>query len=111
MTTENEIAGILRRLDATERNASDLAASHTRHVEMSAETLERVTALEKATSDRRVDDARREEREKAVQKDIADVKEDVKAIKGGFNKLLWIVATPIVGAILLFVLKGGLTIG
>lgn len=110
----NVIAAILRRLDANERNASDLAASHTRQIAQSVEMMERVFELEKHTSDNRVDNARREEREKAVQKDIADLKHDLGEIKsdlkGGFNKLLVIVATPIVAAIILFIVRGGLKI-
>lgn len=106
-----ELQSLLRRLDATERNHTDLAASHTRQVEHFTDMEKRLAALETIYSDRRVDDARREEREKSMSKDIADVKEDVRAIKGGFNKLLLIVATPIVGAIILFITKGGLTIG
>ncbi len=107
----DEIQSILRRLDATERNHTDLAASHTRQVEQASEMSRRLEALEAVQSDRRVDDARREEREKAMQKDIADVRDDIKSIKGAFTKLLWIVGTAVIGAFVAFILAGGLKIG
>lgn len=107
----DEIQSILRRLDTTERNHTDLASSHTRQVEQAADMNRRLEALEKVQSDRRVDDARREEREKAMQKDIADVRDDIKSIKGAFTKLLWIVGTAVIGAFVAFILAGGLKIG
>lgn len=111
MSDENQIQTILRRLDATERNHTDLAASHTRQVEQAADQHKRLAALEEIFSDRRVDDARREEREKAMQKDVAEVREDIKSIKGAFTKLLWIVAAAVLGAFVTFLLSGGLRIG
>lgn len=111
MTVESDIATILRRLDGMERNQSDLAASHTRQVEQAADAQKRLIALEDIYSDRRVDDARREEREKSMQKDISDVREDIKSIKGAFTKLLWIVGTAVIGAFVTFLLAGGLKIG
>lgn len=107
----DEIQSILRRLDATERNHTDLSASHTRQVEQAAEMNRRLVTLEEVYSDRRVDDARREEREKSMQKDISDVREDIKSIKGAFTKLLWIVGTAVIGAFVAFILAGGLKIG
>lgn len=107
----DEMQSLLRRLDVTERNQSDLAASHTRQVEHFADLTKRLEALELVQSDRRVDDARREEREKAMQKDIADVRDDIKSIKGAFTKLLWIVGTAVIGAFVAFILAGGLKIG
>lgn len=106
-----ELQSLLRRLDATERNQSDLAASHTRQVEHFTDMEKRLAALEAVQSDRRVDDARREEREKSMQKDIADVRDDIKSIKGAFTKLLWIVGTAVIGAFVAFILAGGLKIG
>lgn len=108
---EADIAAILRRLDTTERNQSDLAASHTRLVEQATDMLRRVQAMEDIYSDRRVEDARREEREKSMQKDIGDVRDDIKSIKGAFTKLLWIVGTAVIGAFVAFILAGGLKIG
>lgn len=107
----DEIQSILRRLDATERNHTDLSASHTRQVEQASDMHRRLEVLEKVQSDRRVDDARREEREKAMQKDIADTRDDIKSIKGAFTKLLWIVGTAVIGAFVAFILAGGLKIG
>lgn len=111
MTADSDIAAILRRLDGIERNQSDLAASHTRQVDLALDSQKRLSVLEEIYSDRRVDDARREEREKSMQKDISDVREDIKSIKGAFTKLLWIVGTAVIGAFVTFLLAGGLKIG
>lgn len=111
MVDEAEISAILRRLDGVERNHTDLAASHTRQVEHFTDISKRLEVLEDIYSDRRVDDARREEREKSMQKDISDVKDDIKSIKGAFTKLLWIVGTAVIGAFVTFLLAGGLKIG
>lgn len=95
-----------RRVDITERNVSDLARAHTELLQRVKELTDRIKELEELYRDRRIEDARREEREKSMQADI-------NTIKGGLNKLLWIVGTAVIGGFattIFWLIQGGLRV-
>lgn len=100
---------IPRRLDAIERNASDLARTATAVMEEIAAVKVRVRELEEHHQDYRVKTAAEAERDKALQSDIANIKDDIKSIKSLGKWAL----TTFIGAIILafvaFLVKGGLS--
>lgn len=108
MTTDGDIAAILRRLDAAERNQSDHARILTAYNDEIKQTKDRLDALESAQQDRRVKDAEEIGREKAMQADIGTMKEDIKSIKGIGSKALWVFVSAILLAFAGFIIKGGL---
>jgi predicted flap endonuclease-1-like 5' DNA nuclease len=69
----------------------------------------RVRELEQHHQDNRVKSAAEAERDKALQSDIANIKDDIKSIKGIGKSFL----TTFIGAIILafvaFLIKGGLS--
>ncbi|MCB5201868.1 hemolysin XhlA family protein [Neorhizobium sp. T786] len=97
-----------RRLDAIERNASDLARTATGIMEEIASIKAQVRELEKHHQDYRVRSAAEAERDKALQSDIANIKDDIKSIKSLGKWAL----TTFIGAIILafvaFLIRGGL---
>jgi len=99
----------VRRLDAIERNASDLARSHTLMVEELSGVKARVLQLEEHHQESRVRSAVEMERDKALQSDIANIRSDIQAIKG-IGK--WALLT-FIGAVILaftsFIIRGGLS--
>lgn len=109
MTTDApNFEAILRRIDAVERNHTDLARSVTEITNGVGEVKGRVVELEEEHHERRVLDATRAGREESMQKDIASIRGDIQGIKAAGTKLLWIVGTAIVLAFVAFVIKGGL---
>lgn len=91
---------IPRRLDGIERNASDLAGTVTRTLEEIAGIKQRIRELEEHHQDYCVRSAAEAERDKALQSDIANIKEDIKSIKS-LGK--WALTTFIGAIILAFV--------
>jgi chromosome segregation ATPase len=100
---------IPRRLDGIERNASDLAGTVTRTLEEIAGIKQRIRELEEHHQDYRVRSAAEAERDKALQSDIANIKDDIKSIKSLGKWAL----TTFIGAIILafvaFLVRGGLS--
>lgn len=105
---QDDIPGILRRLDTSERNQSDHARILTSYNEEIRGAKERLDRLEEAHQDRRVRDVEEVAREHAMQSDIAAMKEDIKSIKGIGSKALWVFISAIIVAFAAFMLKGGL---
>lgn len=99
---------MLRRLDTVERNASDLARSHTELTNMVGRVDNRVDALETSWQDERVDKAARVERDIAIKNDIASVKSDVASIKATFAKALWVFISAVIVAFATFLIRGGM---
>lgn len=102
---------VLRRLDITERNTSDLAGSVGRLAQQMIESSERVDMLERAHYDTREFRAAQVEREKTLQRDISailkkmgqfedlnlgTVKSDVSSLKGANSRMFWLVAGTII---------------
>ena len=114
----DEITSLLRRLDMTERNQSDLAKTIT-------ELTLAVREVRVEQDDARVDKAVREERNKAlnerleriersIEHGFAAAKEDVDERFGRLNKPLWMATAAfisvMVGAFATFIIKGGLIV-
>lgn len=108
MTTDGDIAAILRRLDAAERNQSDHARILTAYNEEIKHAKDRIAALEEHRQERRVIDAGDAERGKALVADVASMKADISSIKGTFAKALWIFVSAIIVAFATFLIRGGL---
>lgn len=104
----DDLNNLVRRLDGLERNVSDHAKSITEFFEESSKMDARVRALEKIQHDRRVADAERCAREKAMQKDIVEIEKRLGKIEGGINKVLWTIAGAVMLAFAAFVMRGGL---
>lgn len=100
---------IPRRLDAIERNASDLARTATAMMEEFAGVKQRVRELEEHHQDYRVRTAAEAERDKALQSDITNIKDDIKAIKSLGKWFLMIFIGAIVTAFVGFIIRGGLS--
>lgn len=98
-----------RRLDAVERNASDLARSHTLMVEELSGVKTRITQLEEHHQESRVRSAVDTERDKALQSDIANIKDDIKSIKSLGKWALTTFIGAIVLAFVSFIIRGGLS--
>jgi chromosome segregation ATPase len=100
---------IPRRLDGIERNASDLAGTMTRTLEEIAAVKLRLRELEEHHQDYRVKTAAEAERDKALQADITNIKDDIKAIKSLGKWFLMIFIGAIVTAFVGFIIRGGLS--
>lgn len=98
-----------RRLDAIERNASDLARSMTSALEEIGALKQRARELEEHHQDNRVKSAAEAERDKALQSDIANIKDDIKSIKALGKWALLIFIGAIITAFSTFIIKGGLS--
>lgn len=68
----------------------------------------RVQALEEERHKRAIDDARQEERDKALQEELKSLKEAVNSLKGIVNKAVSIIFGAVLLAFVAWVLKGGL---
>jgi predicted nucleic acid-binding Zn-ribbon protein len=100
---------IPRRLDGIERNVSDLAGTATRLTAEISAAKDRLRELEQHHQDYRVRTAAEAERDKALQSDIANIKDDIKSIKSLGKWAL----TTFIGAVILafvaFIVRGGLS--
>lgn len=98
-----------RRLDAVERNGSDLARSVTTLTDELLQLRSRVVVLEDHHQENRVRSAVEIERDKALQSDISNIRSDIQSIKS-LGK--WALMT-FIGAIILgfvsFIIRGGLS--
>jgi septal ring factor EnvC (AmiA/AmiB activator) len=121
-----KMEAVLRRIDTVERNASDLARSHTEMTKVVARESERIDRLEEAHYEAREDRARREEREKTLWNNVDAIRSDIKAIKelnmesvkndvaeirDANKRMFWLVAGAIVtgfGGLFFLLVKGGL---
>lgn len=98
-----------RRLDAIERNVSDLAGTATRLTEELASLKIRVRELEEHHQDNRVKSAAEAERDKALQQDIVSIKDDIKSIKSLGKWALTTFIGAIIMAFVAFMIRGGLS--
>lgn len=98
-----------RRLDAIERNVSDAARMVTSLTDELSSIKGRLKALEEAHQENRVRGAVEVERDKALQSDIANIKDDIKSIKSLGKWALLIFIGAIITAFATFVIKGGLS--
>lgn len=96
------------RLDRIERDSRDHAKSITEIVNGHSGLAGRISVLEQANNHRTVLEARQEERAIARETWQKKVEKDLSDMRGGVNKLLWIVATGVIGAFLAFIINGGL---
>lgn len=110
---------IVARLDLAERNLIDHAKSLSAHTDFMRMLELRVGAIEDARRIRALDEARREEREEAreialnlrldgIVKDIAGLREDVKAQRSGWIKLAWVVIGAFAVAGVAWIVQGGM---
>ncbi len=111
---EGEIAVILRRLDAVERNQTDLAASHTRLVEM-VETIgktftdQQVSQIraafreEIADAGLRLDDG---DQQDEARRDFMFLRSLRRGAQGTAAKIGWLVIAAICGAVFWLVTSG-----
>ena len=99
-----------QRLDFLDRDLRDHSKSLTALTDGIADLGKRITALEEANLSYRVYIAREEERDKALQARLSGIETSLNGIKGGFNKLLWIIGTGVIGAFVAFIIKGGLAL-
>ncbi len=118
--------GLLRRVDTVERNASDLARSHTELTKLVDQMGVRTSKLEEFHQETREDRAARAERDKTLWNNINTIKDDIKAlkdlnmhsvkedvaeIKDANKRMFWLVAGAIVtgfGGLFFLLIKGGL---
>lgn len=107
-TPPDDMQGLLRRLDAIERNQSDQARQITANNGTFTTVNSRLDRIEKDHQDRRVEEARGEERAKSLVDDVASMKEDIASIKGTFAKALWVFVSAIILAFATFLIRGGL---
>jgi hypothetical protein len=124
----NPVEERLKALEANQERRSETISVLVNNVgdliAYSAKTEKRVAALEGFEHARQIIEARIEERgvarETLWKKDISDLLADVaeiktemrdgfEAMKGGRSKLLWLFITGLVGAVMVFIVKGGLT--
>jgi chromosome segregation ATPase len=98
-----------RRLDGIERNASDLARTATVMMEEMTLLKGRVRELEEHHQDYRVRTAAEAERDKALQSDISNIKDDIKSIKSLGKSFLTTFISAIILAFVAFLIKGGLS--
>lgn len=108
MAMSDDIAALLRRMDAAERNQTDHSRILTAYNDEIKGAKERLTAIEQAHQDRRVKDAEEVGRELAMQADIASMKADIRSIKGIGSKALWVFISAIILAFAAFIINGGL---
>jgi hypothetical protein len=69
---------------------------------------ERITELEHDQHQRALLEARKEERDVAMKTWQASVDKRLESIQGVGTKLLWIVATGVIGVFLAFIVRGGM---
>lgn len=100
-----------QRVATLERDARDHAKTLTAHNGLITDVNEKVSAIEAARQDRLIFEARREEKElarsQAVNERFDRVEDQLKAIKDNGNKVVFIVLTAVIGAVVLFMMKGG----
>lgn len=100
----------IKRMEFVERDLRDHAKSLTSLTDQLGQASMRISALEKVDVVQEVAQARQEERDKALNSRLTTIESDIRSIKGAGSKLLFIVGTSVVGAFVLFVIKGGLNI-
>ncbi len=118
-----DIADLLRRSDTQERNLGDLARSQTSTVEMVGRIEARVGLLEEINTQRAIIAAREDERDKALNKRLDDIENDIKTnaetaskgiagIRADINRVLWAVFIAFLGAvavaIVAWIVSGGM---
>jgi hypothetical protein len=114
---DDEQKHIIDRLSANETRLGEAISA----VTQSYTSLEgRVRALEIAETSRAIAVAREDERDKALYSRLDKIERKVDALDGvadkvtdirnGFSKALWAVVLAVIGAVVIFVIKGGLNI-
>lgn len=100
----------IKRIEFLERDSRDHAKTLTMLTDQLQQNTLRLGALEKVDIAQEVAQARQEERDKALNTRLTTIENDIRSIKGAGTKLLYLVAASIIGAFVLFVVKGGLNI-
>jgi hypothetical protein len=96
---------ILRKLSANEIRLGESISALT-NTYLSLET--RVKALEAKEQANEIIRAREDERDKALHRQLDELKENIKGMRGVGTQLLWIIGSAITVGIVGFILKGGL---
>lgn len=99
------------RLGLAERDLRDHAKSLSVLVIEVGKLDIRLTALEKAEMARVIQDAREEERDKALNKRLDSIDENIKKIIGDRSKVLWAIGLAILAIVVKWALEGGLISG
>jgi CHASE3 domain sensor protein len=103
-----------RKLDATaqietlQRDLRDHAKTLTEIISAQTTLSGRVQMLEQAQGERMVLEARQEERAIARIEWQERIEKEVNSLRGVGVKLLWIIATGIIGAFIVFMVNGGM---
>ncbi len=99
-----------RRVDAIERNVSDVSRMVTALTDELSSIKGRLKSLEEAQQDNRVKGAAETERDKALQADIENIKEDIKSIKSLGKWALMIFIGAIITAFVTFIVRGAIAV-
>ena len=100
----DEMSQLLRRLDATERNQSDLARQHT-------EIVEEVRELRRPLDELRTDREVRKERDKHLDERLGRIEKSIASVYSLGKWMLGVVGSALLLAFVTFVVKGGLNVG
>lgn len=100
--------GISRRLTVLENIGKDHARVLVEHGQSFTRVLDRIDRIEDVMQANAIEDARKDEREKQMAKDIAGTAKDVASIKSAVTWFLRVVGGAVILAMVTWVLRGNL---